>query len=149
MMQILGPMKRRLGAIPIVVAGDFNTTTSCSPSLQEALSNGWSDSAELQARSSGTPACDTCFHGTPSRIDLILTNPVATHALCSVRAFWTGFATHKAVEATLCLDAFKQCNPTFSIPRAIPTEGLKHSLDASRLTMIISTYKLDDSPRDT
>ena len=144
--RLLGPMRQRLRAVPIIIAGDFNTISSNSASLKEALSNGWSDAAELQARASGASPCNTCYHGTPSRIDLLLTNSVATHALCSVDTFWTGFATHMAVKAHLNLAAFTQRNLSFYIPKPIPTVNLMQNLDAPRLAATIDMFNLNDPP---
>ncbi|KAJ9448400.1 Retrovirus-related Pol polyprotein from type-2 retrotransposable element R2DM [Diplonema papillatum] len=137
-------MRRRLGAVPIVVAGDLNTDPLNSPALRFALRNGWTDCAELHAKSLSRPPEHTCYHGEPSRIDLVLTNEIASSALGNVETFEAGFPTHKAIRAELHLTAFQQLNAVFRFPRAIPGSGLTDRTDTAALKAVVAKYRLAD-----
>ncbi|KAJ9442638.1 Retrovirus-related Pol polyprotein from type-2 retrotransposable element R2DM [Diplonema papillatum] len=141
---VLWGMRRRLGAVPIVVAGDLNTDPLNSPALRFALRNGWTDCAELHAKSLSRPPEHTCYHGEPSRIDLVLTNEIASSALGNVETFEAGFPTHKAIRAELHLTAFQQLNAVFRFPRAIPGSGLTDRTDTAALKAVVAKYRLAD-----
>ncbi|KAJ9457140.1 Retrovirus-related Pol polyprotein from type-2 retrotransposable element R2DM, partial [Diplonema papillatum] len=141
---VLWGMRRRLGAVPIVVAGDLNTDPLNSPALRFALRNGWTDCAELHAKSLNRPPEHTCYHGEPSRIDLVLTNEIASSALGNVETFEAGFPTHKAIRAVFHLTAFQQLNAVFRFPRAIPGSGLTDRTDTAALKAVVAKYRLAD-----
>ncbi|KAJ9443691.1 hypothetical protein DIPPA_34154 [Diplonema papillatum] len=63
-----------VGQAPAVVMGDFNTDLERSPALRHALSNGWTDAAQLQAACEGgrPPNTYTGTNTSDTRIDYAL-----------------------------------------------------------------------------
>ena len=116
-----------LGEIPVLFVGDLNVTREASHALSDAIaSSQWHDVAEAFARIHSLPLEPTCFartDGPGTRIDCILANTPALHALQSFRHVPDGgLPTHTALQINLQLDRFRSTALLIQRPLPLPVE---------------------------
>eukprot|EP01059_Diplonema_ambulator_P016454 TRINITY_DN27_c0_g1_i7.p1 TRINITY_DN27_c0_g1~~TRINITY_DN27_c0_g1_i7.p1 ORF type:complete len:1597 (+),score=259.00 TRINITY_DN27_c0_g1_i7:2453-7243(+) len=127
---VLNTARARLGDVPVVVAGDFNTQVQKSPVLMQALREHWVDAMGAQAmidRTDPPPSYKT--KGTKgTRIDYVLMNPIAATTFMSCTTSEYKFpGGHRPITATLSLPAFKQNVERFVVPKELPKPSATHN----------------------
>ena len=124
---VLVKFREALGNVPLIVCGDLNTDVERSPTLRKALANDWCDVALLGSTGDDgkPPATFTRKDSAGTRIDYILLNSVAAHAIHSC---WTQsincIPSHKSVNVRLCLSVFTESTLRYIIPKQMPELGL-------------------------
>ncbi|KAJ9450554.1 hypothetical protein DIPPA_03080, partial [Diplonema papillatum] len=133
---VLFEAQAMVGQAPAVVMGDFNTDVERSPALRHALSNGWTDAAQLQAACEGgrPPNTYTGTNTSGTRIDYALMNRAAASAFVACETIGVGSVRgHRCVRIRLAVQAFEQQTWRFNVPRAIPVKPAGRVVEAPRL----------------
>eukprot|EP01059_Diplonema_ambulator_P032504 TRINITY_DN63_c0_g1_i3.p1 TRINITY_DN63_c0_g1~~TRINITY_DN63_c0_g1_i3.p1 ORF type:complete len:1455 (+),score=172.02 TRINITY_DN63_c0_g1_i3:111-4475(+) len=128
---------RRLGDVPIIVTGDFNTSVQDSPTLTRLTSpsSSWVDVSSHF--SNGSPPATYVTATANTRPDYIFANTIAMHGLTGCRTVDVQAPSHRALIATLNIPLFRQTTYRYSIPREIPDKP--RSLPAPPATDIMPT----------
>ncbi|KAJ9463785.1 Retrovirus-related Pol polyprotein from type-2 retrotransposable element R2DM [Diplonema papillatum] len=129
---------------PAVVMGDFNTDVERSPALRHALSNGWTDAAQLQAACEGgrPPNTYTGTNTSGTRIDYALMNRAAASAFVACETIGVGSVRgHRCVRIRLAVQAFEQQTWRFNVPRAIPVKPAGRVVEVPRLDAVCAAAR--------
>ncbi|KAJ9454695.1 Retrovirus-related Pol polyprotein from type-1 retrotransposable element R2 [Diplonema papillatum] len=127
--------------------GDFNTDLERSPALRHALSNGWTDAAQLQAACEGgrPPNTYTGTNTSGTRIDYALMNRAAASAFVACETIGVGSVRgHRCVRIRLAVQAFEQQTWRFNVPRAIPVKPAGRVVEVPRLDAVCAAAREGD-----
>ena len=116
-----------LGAVPVVIAGDFNIDPRRSAIVKSAVAAGiWYDAAVSFSMAALTEVQPTCFKNTGSpgtRIDAMMVNSVLAPALQSFTVLdKVNVPTHKAIQLHVRADAYRQMVLQYVKPRVFPVK---------------------------
>ncbi|KAJ9463405.1 Retrovirus-related Pol polyprotein from type-1 retrotransposable element R2, partial [Diplonema papillatum] len=144
---VLFEAQAMVGQAPAVVMGDFNTDVERSPALRHALSNGWTDAAQLQAACEGgrPPNTYTGTNTSGTRIDYALMNRAAASAFVACETIGVGSVRgHRCVRIRLAVQAFEQQTWRFNVPRAIPVKPAGRVVEVPRLDAVCAAAREGD-----
>eukprot|EP01059_Diplonema_ambulator_P025800 TRINITY_DN428_c0_g3_i5.p1 TRINITY_DN428_c0_g3~~TRINITY_DN428_c0_g3_i5.p1 ORF type:complete len:1329 (+),score=230.13 TRINITY_DN428_c0_g3_i5:197-4183(+) len=112
----------RLGNVPIVVAGDLNTTIDTSPVLKGALSDkgGWTDASAEASLRKGVPIPPTYVQNCATRPDYVLLNHLAASAMIDCETVDVKVRQHRGLRLKLDIATFRQMTYRYIIPKEIP-----------------------------